>query len=590
MADSRTTEDRGRWHGFWPWFLGLLVIVTLGVRYAEPVRDGDLWWQMAYGRQLIENRTLVADHTAFTWTPADSSTIYCAWLAQVFLYLLHRVGDLPVLFAFRYACIMLLVLAVGYQARRVGVVRHPLTWLVCLLGVLMSQNAAFIKPEIFSYVFMTLTVLVWLRIKSGDERTGHACYLFPLLMLLWVNSHGGFIFGAVFLFVLGVGEGLNVLLSPGEALPAGVRGHFLLALVLSAATLLATPYGWPYPAQLLSVLFDRNEAYYKVIEAYLSPFDPRVSHFHYVSYMVLAGLLLVGLMASSLRRLRPDWAILLTNVAFAVLFARFLRATYFWAPVFSLTAVHLLAGSPAWLRPRRRALAAGMGGAIALLCVFLGTRAGFDALCKPYGARWLGFGISYLNPVEEAAFIKKHLSAYRLGNDYTSGGFLLWALWPDTKVMIDPRQFPFREWLNRYGAFHGGRGVRDFLKDHPFQVCCIRYECRRLMTWFLRAPDWRVAFYGPSAAVFTRIDVPLAKGLPRVGQGIEDIRSMVQALFVFEFTTVIQDWQSARKVLAGMKERFKCANHRAETQAASDWLDKRLGSLGRGSRESGRTG
>ena len=129
------------------------------------------------------------------------------------------------LFAFRYACVLLFVLAVWYQARRVGAVRHPLTWLICLLGVLMSQNAAYIKPEIFSYVFMTLTVLAWLRIKSEGENGWRTCYLFPLLMLLWVNSHGGFIFGAVFLFILGLGEALNLLLSPEEAI-AEAKAYF----------------------------------------------------------------------------------------------------------------------------------------------------------------------------------------------------------------------------------------------------------------------------------------------------------------------------------------------------------------------------
>jgi len=581
MADTMTREEKGEWHRFWAWSLGLVVLLTLAIRYAEPVRDGDLWWQMAYGRYLIEHRTLVTDHTAFTWTPAESPTIYCAWLAEIFLYLLHAVGDLPVLFAFRYACLLFFVLAVWYQARRLGVARHPLTWLICLLGVLMSQNAAYIKPEIFSYVFMTLTVLAWLRIKSDGEKAWRTCYLFPVLMLLWVNSHGGFIFGAAFLFVMGIGEGLNVLLSPEEAIPPGVRRHLSFALFLSGLALFVTPYGWRYPGYLISSLLSTNEEYFRVIEAYLSILDPRTSHFHYTSYLALAASILLVLMAPRVKRLRPDWAILLTNLAFALLFTRFLRVTYYWAPVFSLSAVHLLAGRVPWLWPKRRALALGMGSAIALACVFLGARAGFDAVCKPYGPRWFGFGVSYQSPVEEAGFIRDHLSAYRLGNDYTSGGYLLWALWPDMKVMIDPRQFPFKEWLDQYGGFHAGRSVRGFLRNFPFEVCCVRYECRGLVTWFLRAPDWKIAFYGPSAAVFARRNIPLTEGVPRAGQGIEGIKNITQALFVFDFAARIQDWDSARRVLADMRERFKCPNQQAKVQAASDWLDKRLGSLDR---------
>jgi len=581
MADTMTREEKREWHWLWALALGLLVLLTLAIRYAEPVRDGDLWWQLAYGRYMIEHRTLVTDHSAFTWTPAESPTIYCAWLAEIFLYLLHAAGDLPVLFAFRYACLLLFVLAVWYQARRLGVARHPLTWLICLLGVLMSQNAAYIKPEIFSYVYMTLTALAWLRIKSDGEKARRTCYLFPVLMLLWVNSHGGFIFGAGFLLIMGLGEGLNVLLSPEEALPPSVRRHFLFSLFLSGLTLFVTPYGPRYPGYLLSSLLSASEEYFGTIEAYLSILDPRTAHFHYPSYLALAASILLVLMAGKLKRLRPDWAILLCNLAFALLFIRFLRATYYWAPVFSLSAVHLLAGRVPWLWPKRRALALGMGSAIALTCVFLGARAGFDTVCKPYGPRWSGFGVSYQNPVEEAGFIRDHLSAYRLGNDYTSGGYLLWALWPDTKVMIDPRQFPFKAWLGQYGAFHSGRGTREFLRKFPFEVCCVRYECRGLVTWFLGARDWKIAFYGPSAAVFARRDIPLPAGVPRVGQGIEGIKNINQALYVFNFAARIGDWGSTRKVLAGMRERFKCPNHQDKIQKASDWLEKRLGSLDR---------
>ena len=59
---------------------------------------------------------------------------------------------------------------------------------------------------------------------------------------------------------------------------------------------------------------------------------------------------------------------------------------------------------------------------------------------------WFGFGISYQNSVQEAEFIRNHLSNYFLGNDYDTGGYLLWALSPEQKIFIDPRYFPFKDW------------------------------------------------------------------------------------------------------------------------------------------------
>ena len=39
-----------------------------------PPADGDLWWQMVYGKYLIENGTLIPDHSIFSWTPAANDS------------------------------------------------------------------------------------------------------------------------------------------------------------------------------------------------------------------------------------------------------------------------------------------------------------------------------------------------------------------------------------------------------------------------------------------------------------------------------------------------------------------------------------
>jgi len=135
--------------------------------------------------------------------------------------------------------------------------------------------------------------------------------------------------------------------------------------------------------------------------------------------------------------------LLLTNAGMAYVYTRYLRSTYYWIPVFALSAVFLLARKQGPFWPRRprwapTALAAG----IACCALLLASRAGYQSICRPTASRWCGFGISYQNPVEEAEFIRTHLAQYRLGNDYGGGGYLLWRLHPQTKVMIDPRSFP----------------------------------------------------------------------------------------------------------------------------------------------------
>ena len=83
-----------------------IVFITIAFMGAGPVTDGDLWWQMAYGRFMVENRTLIPDHSVFSWTFASNTQIYNAWIAELALYWIHAVAGLPGLFALRYLAMM----------------------------------------------------------------------------------------------------------------------------------------------------------------------------------------------------------------------------------------------------------------------------------------------------------------------------------------------------------------------------------------------------------------------------------------------------------------------------------------------------
>ncbi len=63
-----------------------LIVAFLALRYAGPIPDGDLFFHLAYAKQMLARGTLVTDHTLYSWTPSSNATIYCAWLAELVLY------------------------------------------------------------------------------------------------------------------------------------------------------------------------------------------------------------------------------------------------------------------------------------------------------------------------------------------------------------------------------------------------------------------------------------------------------------------------------------------------------------------------
>ena len=111
---------------------------------------------------------------------------------------------------------------------------HPFTWLACLLAVLLSYTGIFEKPTIFSYLFFTLYCYIWWNIRTDEMKSWKAVYLFPLIMLIWVNSHGAFLFGCIFLMVINAGEFLNTWLSPDNRLSLTTKKHLFSASVLAA--------------------------------------------------------------------------------------------------------------------------------------------------------------------------------------------------------------------------------------------------------------------------------------------------------------------------------------------------------------------
>src|SRR5512135_2046118 len=96
------------------------LLVAVAIRFAEPLQDGDLFWHMAYARQMLAHRTLIPDHAAFSWTPAQTDVRYCAWLSELFLYGLWEHVGVGSLFALRYLIVLAIAGLAYAHARRLG--------------------------------------------------------------------------------------------------------------------------------------------------------------------------------------------------------------------------------------------------------------------------------------------------------------------------------------------------------------------------------------------------------------------------------------------------------------------------------------
>ena len=566
-----------------PYILIGLVLFTIAVRYAEPIRDGDLWWQMAYGKYLVENKTLVPDHTVFSWTPADVKEDYCAWISEIFLYLTYSAFGLPFMFVFRYLCLLTFLFLFYLHARRLKMEKHPFTWLIAIIGVFMSMTAAFIKPEIFSYVFICTAVFIWWRIKEAGDSQWRICYAYPVLFLVWVNTHGAFVFGATFLAVLFFGEMLNQLMNSDHRLKGTIRKHFFIAVFVSAAACFITPYTWHYIWQLINKIILPGLATGKEgkgiasVLAYRSIFTPGLKLFHYHEFFFSNIIFLLLMSFYPFRFNRIDWTLVVSNVVFAWLYCIFLRTTYFWAPVFSFSAVWLLSEKPPFLWPEKRKFKRALEIVILTAVVFLSARACFEAVCSPFDKRWFGFGNGYQNPVYETAFIKDHFEGMNIGNDYGIGGYLMWELWPKFKIMMDPRQFPYMDWYPEYRSFISGNNINGFMEKYPADLWILRYRYPNTVRFFLRSPEWRLAYYGPICAVFVRNGSPadnmINNNIPMASEGIKEVRNINILTLLYNFAFSIKDYAGMKTISYENEKYYLCPGNKNIIHAYQELTD-----------------
>ncbi len=547
------------------WLAAAAIAVVIAVRFAEPIQDGDLFWHMAYARQMLDHGTLRLDHAAFSWMPATTDMIYCAWLSELALFeLWERLGPWSV-FALRYAVVATVAGLAWAQARRLGVAGSALVPVVVLTLVIGSYASAIVKPELFSLLLLNVLVFVLFRLKrEPDERYAKRLpWIIPVLFLAWVNLHGAFIVAWAVLIAAVVGETSNRRLSPALALPGGVYRRLLAATAVAALVLAVNPYGVAYPRQLFAdyVLGARPRPDAVWNAAHQSFVSRLGSALHPEELLVLMAVTLIGLGAVRAARAAPgarvDWMIVLANAATIPFFFVWGRTTHLWPAVFAPSALVLLADvralgarRPAWTatRPLREVAAA--------VFLYLAAVAVYGAWARPFAQSWLGFGIGYVNPVVEAEWVARHRLGPRLYNVGDAGGYLLWRLGPDVKVMADSRSFPYLSWFDEHYEFIHGRDFEGFTARHPADAAVIDLDKPLLLERFLASPRWRVAFYGPTSAVFvpkerapSAIDADLASRL-------DDLRNASTALRVLDLALRLDDRTAGRVVLAQLETRL----------------------------------
>lgn len=234
-----------------------LLLLSLYIYYPAPIGgDYDIGFHLRFGEHYILNHTWNIDQSIFSWTPASSEWKYVTWLGSSAVYLAYHAASFTGLFILYYLICLCTAAFYLWAVRTVG---DPLDmWHIMammLAGAALGATAPLIKPETFTVMFFAMTLFLYL---FSRVRSKNLFYLYPLLFLVWVNTHGGFIIGLLFLGITLLGELLNYAVFRKEPLPGKMLIHFAIAIAVSCLVMLINPYGTGYPVQLFKDFFDQE--------------------------------------------------------------------------------------------------------------------------------------------------------------------------------------------------------------------------------------------------------------------------------------------------------------------------------------------
>jgi hypothetical protein len=476
-------------------FVLLSVVVPLALQRPVLNSDGDLARHLRHGHYMLEHGGIIrAD--PFSFTRPGAPFVGFEYGSQVIYALAERVGGLPAV-----AVLTGLLIALTYTLLTRLLLRRGVDPLfVCLtVGFAMALGAGHwtARPHLFSFV----AIVVLLDMLEGVVR--RPLLAGAALFLVWVNLHGGFVYGWILIGLYLIGS-LGEMLwqrNDRQAWAERARNYFTMLVAAITATLV-NPHGWALHRHLVG--FFRQPYLMDNTAEFVSP------DFHEPGGKLFLLILLACLGAVILHRPRPTLPrllVVLVGMAFALISVRNI-------PLFGLTALPVLALhlDRAWRRlPDRRGIRGRFGITaqrtvtlpwtlpVAVLMVALALARG------RVGSRQLirdQFDPTVFPVAAVAKARREHLEG-RIFSEFPWGGYLVYA-WPEQKIFIDGgTDFFGADLFREFGRIKQmAPGWRDLLDGRGISLMLVRRESS-LAHEIARDTRWKL-WYCDSLAVLLR--------------------------------------------------------------------------------------
>jgi len=470
-------------------FVALALALSCGAMGRVLLRDSDIGWHIRDGEQILLTHAIPRTDS-FSSTMSGHTWYAWEWLYDWLIAGVHHFAGLNgVVFFTAIVIAATFALALRVALQRGGNLLVSLFLLVLALGASSVHFLA--RPHVLTWLLAVIWFDLLDRSASAFEMGKRLLWL-PLLMILWVNLHGGFVLGLALFGIYLAGGSIEYLIhrERRDQIASWLR-HLSGMTALTILASFVNPYGYHLHVHVYRYLSDR------FLMSQISEFHS--PDFHSAAQQCFAILLIVtGIgLASVQKRPGPSRLLVLLFAAYSGLYATrnlptsSLLIVLVLAPV--LTAALTQAANDAdvafWLRglcsrltsfaSRMHELETNLRGHIVVVltlavgiwtCLHNGQLGSSQVINARFDEKRF--------PVAAADYISSHNIRQPIFSLDYWGGYLIYRLYPETKVVLDDRH-----------DFYGDQFIKDYLKIVLVQPSFAQELDQMNVEWVL-VPRW----------------------------------------------------------------------------------------------------
>jgi hypothetical protein len=473
-----------KWAISFPAMLGMFLIGRVFYEGRGFAVDPDVWWHIKVGQDILRTHHWPTTDP-YSFTALGNPWIAYEWLGEIVLALVYRAGGVVSLCIFLIAFGSIVILAL-YALATMRSKNSKAAFIVALFVTSLAFASFTLRPQMFGYLFLILTLLVMEKFRKGIF---WPLWTLPLIFLMWVNVHGSFIIGIGVVALYLVAGLFSFQLGSVEAVAWTRKQRLQLetALLFCLAVLPITPYG----TQLAVYPFDM--AFSQPINvAHVNEWKPMP--FELAGGKIFLGLVVIFFLLQMFQgfKWRLEEVLLVAGgTAMACLHVRFvLLFVPFCTPVF---ATMLARWVPAYSRQKDKYIAnvVLMAGVIAGMIHYFPARAVLEKKAAE------------TCPIAAIEYLRSHHITGKILNFYGFGGYLVLSGQP---VFIDGRG----DLYERAGVFSDYIHLNEFkfgslavLQNYGINACLLETG-QPLASALSVAPEWRRVYGDDTSVIFVR--------------------------------------------------------------------------------------